>query len=121
MQQENIQSTVFKVRQAERRAAAFLRRRGYRLLAVNYRTRWGEIDLIARQGRCLVFVEVKGRRTLRFGTPEEAITPRKRRRLINTACHYLQQHPWTGPIRFDVVALDRDGFRLYQNAWEEPC
>lgn len=121
MQQENIQSTVFKGRQIERRAAAFLKRLGYRLIATNFRTRWGEIDLIACENACLVFVEVKGRNTLRFGSPEEAITPKKRRRLMKTANGYLQQHPWPGAVRFDVVVLDRGHFRLHRSAWEEPC
>lgn len=89
MQQESIQSTVFKGRKIERRAAIFLEHQGYRLLAANFRTRWGEIDLIAREDACLVFVEVKGRNTLRFGSPEEAITAKKRRRLMKTASCYL--------------------------------
>lgn len=111
-------STSLEGRRAERRAAAFLRAQGYRLVGANYRAPGGEIDLIALEGECLVFVEVKARRSHRFGTPEEAITATKRRRLLAAARHYLSEHPWAGDVRFDVVALDGARLRLHRNAWE---
>ena len=64
--------------------------RGYALLATNYRCRWGEVDIVARQGQELVFVEVKTRRGSDFGAPEESITPAKAQHLTATAQDYFQ-------------------------------
>jgi len=114
----NIPSTYIKGKVAERQAALYLASRGYTLLVSNYHTRRGEIDLIARDGDCLVFVEVKSRSSDRFGTPEEAITPKKRQRLRWAARHYLMCHPWALDVRFDVVALFQGRITLYQNALE---
>src|SRR3712207_7747855 len=75
--------------QGEREAARFLRRRGLRILVRNYRTPQGEIDLIARDGATPVFVEVKSRRR---GTPAEAVTPEKQRKLTLAALHFLKRH-----------------------------
>lgn len=104
-------------RRAEERAAEFLRSLGYEIIARNYRWQGGEIDLIARDGDCLVFVEVKARSSRAYGLPEEAITSRKRERLIRTAQHYLRRHPIELPVRFDVVALSQGQARLYRNAF----
>lgn len=89
-------------------AADFLTRKGYTLLAHNLRTAHGEIDLLARQGETLVFVEVKTRSTLAFGYPEEAITPTKRAHLLAAAEACLAEHPeWQGNWRIDVIAIYR--------------
>jgi putative endonuclease len=89
-----------------------LRRRGYAILARRYRTRAGELDIVARHGPTLVFVEVKARSTARFGTAAEAITVGKRRRLARMAHEFLMRAQLTRvPCRFDVVAVGwpRDG------------
>lgn len=104
-------------REAERQAADFLRRHGYAIYEHNYRWRGGEIDLIARDGDCLVFVEVKARSSGAFGSPEESITAAKREKLIRTARRYLVEHPTELDVRFDVVALSGGHARLYQNAF----
>ena len=85
-------------------AAAYLERRGLRILSRNYRCRFGEIDLVAESGSTLVFVEVRARRSDDFGGPGESITAAKRRRLVAAARHYLAA---TGerPARFDVVLI----------------
>ena len=90
----------------ERRAERFLIDRGLHLLARNYRCRFGEIDLVLRDGGVLVFVEVRFRRASSFGTAAETVTTSKQRRLITTARHYLQSHPSVLPCRFDVVAIN---------------
>lgn len=90
----------------ESRAAEFLRARGLRLLARNYRCRMGEIDLIADEGGTLVFVEVRLRRNGNFGGAAESITVRKQERLIRAAQHYLQRLPGSPPCRFDAVISD---------------
>lgn len=87
----------------EREAARFLRKKGYRIITRGYRTRRGEIDLIARDGDALVFVEVKTRRK---GQPAEAVTPEKQRRVALAAYEFARAHHLLGRrARFDVVAV----------------
>jgi len=90
----------------ERLAASWLEARGYRILGANWRCPYGEVDVIAEQGDELVFVEVKTRRGEAMGTPEEAVTPAKQRRLVATAQTYLMEHGLEDrPYRIDVVAV----------------
>jgi putative endonuclease len=91
--------------QAEGIAAAFLARHGLKLVEKNYRCRLGEIDLILREGRTLVFVEVRLRRNRDYGGAAASITPHKQGKLLRAARHYLQQLGGTPPCRFDVVLL----------------
>ena len=107
----------------EERASEFLRERGYRILERNYRCPLGELDIIARDGRVIVFVEVKTRSSHRFGSPQEAIDPRKKRRMTAIALFYLKGQGWLGePARFDVAAVNLgDGdetVTLYKNAFD---
>jgi putative endonuclease len=104
-------------KRAEKQAAAFLRSHGYQIVEENYRWPGGEIDLIARDGDCLVFVEVKTRSSEAFGLPEEAVDEAKQRKLIRTAQRYLLQHPTELNVRFDVVALSGGRARLHPNAF----
>lgn len=103
----------------EEMAAAFLRERGYRILERNYRIRSGEIDLIARDGRCLVFVEVKYRRNRENGYPEEAVGARKQERIRRAASCYLysRHYPEDTPCRFDVVSVLGDEIRVIEDAF----
>jgi putative endonuclease len=91
---------------AEGLAARFLAAQGLAILGRNYRCRGGEIDIIARDGRTLVFVEVRMRRNASFGGPAESITWVKRRRLRLAAEHYLARLRREPPCRFDAVLLD---------------
>lgn len=101
-------------RSAEIAAAAELGVRGYRIITSNYRCRQGEIDLIARDGDCLVFVEVRCRRTNEYGTPAESITLAKQRKLIITAQHYIDDLGLGDcECRFDVVEVSSRGGKLY--------
>ncbi|MCS7197751.1 MAG: YraN family protein [Candidatus Bipolaricaulota bacterium] len=102
---------------AERLARDFLRQQGYEIVAERYRWRGGEIDLIARDGNFLVFVEVRSRSTELFGLPEETITYKKRQKILLAAQHYLTRHPTNLDIRFDVVALSGGRLRLYKDAF----
>lgn len=97
-------------RWAERVARDYLTTRGLRTLSTNYRFRGGEIDLIMRDGDTIVFVEVRYRRTTRFGSGAETITQAKRLRVIATARHYLQHTAGASdsPCRFDVIAISDD-------------
>jgi len=98
----------------EKLARRFLQQKGYQILDGNYRCRWGEIDIVVRDGNELVFVEVRTRRSADYGTPEESLTEAKLRRLLATSQHYLQQRE-EGDInwRIDLVSvrLERD-YRL---------
>lgn len=95
-------------RDAETRATRFLTGHGLTLVTRNYRCRGGEIDLVMRDGRQLVFVEVRYRSHSGYGGALASIDPRKRRRLIIAAQHYLLHSGWQGPCRFDVVGFGPD-------------
>jgi putative endonuclease len=83
-----------------------LEREGYAIVAIRYRTPVGEIDIVARDGVCLVFVEVKTRRNHERGTPAEAVTSRKQRKVIAMATDYLARVKTdAAACRFDVVAV----------------
>ena len=90
-------------------AADCLRRKGYEILERNYRSRYGEIDLIARDGDYLVFVEVKTRGSRSVSLPREAVGRAKQSKLIRTALLYLSSHPGALQPRFDVVEVFTDG------------
>jgi putative endonuclease len=104
-------------------ACAELERRGYAILARRYRTRFGEIDIVARDGETMVFVEVKARDGERFGAGAEAVTAWKQRRIAGMALDYVARHRWHDrPCRFDVVAIDVSAkpplVEVYVNAFE---
>jgi putative endonuclease len=95
---------------SEKDAEVLLKYAGYRILARNYRNAIGEIDIIARDGPALVFVEVKARRSPRFGSAKTAVTQQKRMRLVRTALLYLKETGQSGvSARFDVVTVDGAG------------
>jgi len=91
---------------AEEAAARFLERQGLAIVARNYRTRLGEIDLVARDGATLVFVEVRMRSSAEYGGGAESIGWRKRSRIEAAARQYLANLRREPPCRFDVVTLD---------------
>lgn len=94
----------------EAAAAAHLQRQGYTLLARQWSCAAGELDLVARQGEELVFVEVRTRRGAAYGSPEESITAAKQKRLITLAYAYLEAHSLTDACawRIDVIAIELD-------------
>jgi putative endonuclease len=107
----------------EELAVAELVRRGYAITARRYRTRCGEIDIVAERGGVLVFIEVKTRADAEFGTAAEAVTLRKQRRLTLMANDYLtRERVVNRPCRFDVVTVMLDGaepvLELYEDAFE---
>ena len=96
---------------AEERACRHLDGSGFTIVERNYRTKGGEIDIVARKGDLLVFVEVRSREVPGLGTPEESVTPAKRRRVVAAARHYLSNVPLSSwrEARFDVIAIDGSG------------
>jgi putative endonuclease len=102
----------------ESMAERFLKHKGFHLVAKNYSTRWGEIDLVMHDGPILVFVEVRRRSNGKFGTPEESIHPKKIKHLVKAAVVYLMN---TGSahkmVRFDVVGITAQEIRHTQDAF----
>ena len=105
----------------ERLALQFLRRRGYRIIARNFSCRFGEIDIIARQGKSTVFVEVKTRSSCGFGLPEESVRQDKIKHLLRSAQFYIKNYTDPeGNFRFDVVSIilgDTSRINLIKNAF----
>lgn len=107
----------------EKIARDFLTSRGYRILETNYRCPHGEVDIIAWHRDCLVFVEVRAKRRLNFGSPEESITAAKKEHMIAIAWHYQQTLDQPPPLwHIDVVAVELNqqdrplGIKLMENA-----
>lgn len=96
-------------RQAEALAAAFIERRGLAIVARNWRCRFGEIDLIARDGRALVFIEVRARASRSHGGAAESIGASKRRKLLAAANLYLTSVGLDTPCRFDALLIESAG------------
>lgn len=95
----------------ESAAAAYLKRKGYKILGQNFSCRYGEIDLIARQGRFVVFVEVKTRKNENFAQAREFVTRAKQERVISAAMLWLQQNDVDLQPRFDVIEVVGEGKR----------
>ncbi len=109
--------------EGEKHAALFLVKRGYRILEQNYRTTFGEIDIIAHDGDVLVFIEVKSRSGTQFGLPQSAVDTRKQTKISQVALAYLKEKKLSDvDCRFDVVAVLKEGDAfevvLFQNAFE---
>ena len=92
-------------REGERRARHHLSRSGYRVLEANYRNQKAEVDLIARRGQTVVFVEVKTRSSDGFGAPQDFVTHKKKRLLIQAARAFMREKGWDSPVRFDIIAI----------------
>ena len=112
-------------RRGERAAERCLRRLGYKIVARRERGRMGELDLVAVDGRTIVFIEVKTRRGHDAGHPAEAVGPEKQRQLTRLALAYLKRHDLLEyPARFDVIAVTwppaarKPKIEHYQNAFE---
>ena len=106
--------------QGEALAAAFLQKHGLSITARNYRCRYGEIDLIARDGKTLVFVEVRSRASGAYGGAAASITAAKKDKLLKAARHYLATLPSEPACRFDAVLITGDPPQLewLRNAFE---
>lgn len=110
-------------KKSESLAVKHLKRKGYKILAQNYRTKMGEVDIIARDKDVIVFVEVKARRSDRFGDPKWAVTYKKQRKISMVALQYLKEAGKSNTrARFDVVSIDSRGdkthIELVKNAFE---
>ncbi|MCL2023832.1 MAG: YraN family protein [Oscillospiraceae bacterium] len=107
-------SRQIKGKQGENLAAAHLRKRGFVVLAENFHSRYGEIDIVARDAKYLLFVEVKTRGVGMWGKPSEAVCLEKQRKIIQTAEIYMMKNPLNLQPRFDVA-------EVYLDQHEKPC
>lgn len=97
-------------RKGERIAGKYLRRQGYKILQTNYETKFGEIDIICRKKRVLIFVEVKTRVSTRFGEPEASVIYRKQRKIANVAEYYIHKNKlYNLNARFDIIGIKLQG------------
>ena len=98
----------------EQAALAFLKKNGLEILHVNWRRHPLEVDIVARDADVLVFVEVKTRRDIRYGLPEEAITGKKEKHLYEAAEAYLEQYQLENEVRFDIISVlpCEEGWRI---------
>lgn len=107
-------------REKEELAEEYLREQGYEILDMNFYGRFGEIDIIARDGETLVFAEVKYRKSERFGNSLEAVDTRKQKKICQTALYYLARHHISDsvPCRFDVIGITGEEITHIKNAFE---
>ena len=114
-------ATATRGRDAEERAAEYLQSHGLKLVARNYHCRFGEIDLVMRDGNTLVFVEVRARRSSAYGGAAASITAAKREKLLAAARHYLSGRSPVPPCRFDAVLIEGEPPRIewLRNAFED--
>ena len=109
--------------QSEDLAAWYLKKSGYKILEQNYRTHLGDIDIIAKEKKTIVFVEVKSRRSIRYGSPKWSVTHQKQRKISMVALQYLKYTGQTDTAaRFDVVSVidnrDEPQIEVVKNAFE---
>lgn len=102
---------------AEQLAAEYLKKNGYKILETNYRSPYGEIDIIGEIGRETVFVEVKYRSSSDFGAGYEAVNSKKCQKIIKTAQIYMNEKNISGSGRFDVISIDKSEINHIENAF----
>lgn len=96
----------------ENEAVKYLKKKGYKILETNYRKTYGEIDIIAKQGENIAFVEVKTRKNDAYGTPAEFVTPSKQKKIIKTAYTYIQEQDLDANFTFDIIEVYLDGRKV---------
>ena len=101
---------------SEAAAASFLKSKGLQIIDQNFRCKMGEIDLIAREKDTLVFIEVRHRKSTRFGSPAETVNYHKQQKIIKTSLYYLQIHKLDAPCRFDIIESQKY-FKSYRFNW----
>jgi len=103
----------------ETKAVEYLTKNGYQIIKRNFYSTYGELDIIAKEKNTLVFIEVKGRNSLKFGNPEESISPKKIQSLIKTAEYFLYTHPDIefDEIRFDIISIIKNNIKHIKNAF----
>lgn len=101
-------NSIQKGQQYEDLALAYLRKQGLKLIARNYKCRWGELDLLMLEQSTLVIVEVRYRKNARYGSAGESVTANKQARIVAATKHYIMNHKINQPMRFDVLDITGD-------------
>ncbi len=101
----------------ERSARRFLKRKGYKILEKNFKSPFGEVDVIARRGEVIAFIEVKTRLTDSFGSPSQAVTPERQKRYFNAARYYFAGRQIDFVVRFDIIEVFRGEINHIENAF----
>jgi putative endonuclease len=101
----------------EKEVIKYLENFGYKILTTNFRTYFGEIDIIAKQNDTIVFIEVKYRKSSYSGTPQEAVTSKKQQKIIKSAIVYIKHNNIKNNIRFDVASVDDNKIELINSAF----
>ncbi len=104
-------------REGEELAKEYLQKLGYTIKESNFRYKRAEIDIIAQKEAVLVFVEVKKRKNADYGLPEYFVNNKKAELIHLAATYYLEQNPWVGPIRFDIVAITANEILILEDAF----
>ena len=113
-----MRSNTEKGRTGEKLAAEFLAKQGVEIIERNYHTKFGEIDLIGFDKSTIIFIEVKLRNNDNFGTPVEAVTQTKLKRIYKSALLYISENESNYDYRFDVIAISKDNInRCYHLEW----
>lgn len=108
---------LFKGRKGEDLALEYLEKNGFVIIEKNFRSRFGEIDLIVKDGQTIVFVEVKYRLSENYGSPKEAVTNEKIKKIIMTAQYFITKNNFNSLYRFDVVSIYKDKIEHIKNAF----
>jgi putative endonuclease len=104
--------------EGEELATKALKKRGYKIIEKNFRSKFGEIDIVAEEKGCLVFIEVKRRTSGSFGGSFDAIDGKKKEHMVRSAQYYLKSHKcFNRRTRFDVVGIDGDELKIIQHAF----
>ena len=101
----------------ERKAIKYIKKFKYKILTTNFTTKFGEIDIIAKDKDILVFIEVKYRKSLYSGTPQEAVKFTKQQRIIKSAIVYIKENNIKSDMRFDIIAINNDKIELIKSAF----
>lgn len=119
MEKTKRNTTVETGRAKEEAALKYLQKSGMKILEKNFRSRQGEVDLIGIHQGCLVFVEVKYRRSAKSGLPEEAVGEAKQKKICRTSDYYRMRHPYLArwQVRYDVLAFCGEEIRWHKNAF----
>jgi len=104
----------------EKEVVKYLENLKYKILTTNFRTSFGEIDIIAKQNETVIFIEVKYRKSSHVGTPQEAVTSKKQQRIINSALVYIKQNNIKKDIRFDIASVNDDKIEIISSAFAPP-
>jgi putative endonuclease len=105
----------------EKEALSYIKKLKYKILTTNFATKFGEIDIVAKDKDTLVFIEVKYRKSLYAGTPQEAVTFAKQQKIIKSAIVYVKKNNIKCDIRFDIIAIYNNEIELIQSAFIPDC